>query len=88
MMEGMDNFWYNIEDDNIIIFCNVMLGKYIFKIKVCLKNGGWNEDNIVFLYIIVNFLFWRVWYVYLFYILLVLILIYFIFCLYKKRFLL
>lgn len=88
MMEGMDNSWYNTEDDNTITFRNVTPGKYTFKIKARLKNGGWNEDNIVPLHIIVNPPFWRAWYAYLFYTLLALILIYFIFRSYKKRLLL
>ena len=67
---------------------NVTPGKYTFKIKARLKNGGWNEDNIVPLHIIVNPPFWRAWYAYLFYTLLALILIYFIFRSYKKRLLL
>ena len=33
MMEGMDNSWYNTEDDNTITFRNVTPGKYTFKIK-------------------------------------------------------
>lgn len=37
MMEGMDNSWYNTEDDNTITFRNVTPGKYTFKIKARLK---------------------------------------------------
>ena len=84
-MEGMEKVWYNIKEESSVTFHNVVPGEYIFRVKARLKNGDWNEKNIMSLKILIHPPFWLSWYAWLFYILVTLCGIYIIIRSYKRK---
>lgn len=87
-MEGMEKVWYNIEEENSVTFHNVVPGEYTFKVKARLKNGDWDENNIIPLKIVIHPPFWFRWYAWLIYILITFCIIYLIIRSYKRKLLL
>jgi hypothetical protein len=84
MMEGLDNTWYNTQDENQVAFRNIAPGEYTFKVKSRLKNQEWDEVNIASLDFIIHPPLWLTWYAKLLYVIIACIIIFFSLRSYKK----
>ena len=85
MMEGLDDIWYNTQDENQVAFRNISPGEYTFKVKSRLKNQEWDEVNIASLAFIIHPPLWLTWYAQLLYAIITCVIIYFSLRSYKKR---
>lgn len=85
MMEGLDNTWYNTQDENQVAFRNISPGEYTFKVKSRLKNQEWDEVNIASLAFIIHPPLWLTWYAKLLYIIIACFVIFFSLRSYKRR---
>ncbi len=84
MMEGLDNTWYNTQDENQVAFRNISPGEYTFKVKSRLKNQEWDEVNIASMNFIIHPPLWLTWYAKLLYVVTVCIIILYLLRSYKK----
>jgi len=69
MMQGMDDKWYDIADDDDVVFRGLRPGHYTFLLRAKLRSQDWNEARSTQLPIIITPPLWRTWWAYLFYIL-------------------
>lgn len=88
MLEGLDKEWQYIGGDNSVYFKNLSPGSYRFRLRARLKNGEWNDANILEKQIVVQSPPWLSWWAILIYCLLVLVIVYYGFRYYRKRLLL
>ena len=72
-MEGLDKSWYNTDGENEVTFRNVIPGKYTFRIKARLRNGEWDENNMLIIPIVIAPPFWLTWYALVVYVILFLV---------------
>lgn len=88
MLEGLDKEWQYIGGDNSVYFKNLSPGKYRFRLRARLKNGDWNDANILDKQIIVQSPPWLSWWAILLYCVLMVIIVYYGFRYYRRRLLL
>ena len=88
MLEGLDKERQYIGNDNSVYFKNLSTGNYRFKLRARLKNGEWNDANILEKQIIVQSPPWFSWWAILIYCILAAVVIYYGFHYYKHRLLL
>ena len=84
MLKGLEDLWYNTQDENAITFRNVPPGTYELQIKSRVKNQEWS-DSITSLKIIVNPPIWLTWWAKTLYILTVLGIVFLILRFYKRK---
>jgi len=85
MMKGMDNKWYNIENDHDVIFRGLQPGHYTFILRAKLKNQDWENAKQTQLEIIINPPFWRTWWAYIIYAIALMLWIVWLMRSYKRR---
>ncbi|MBQ5477906.1 MAG: response regulator, partial [Bacteroidaceae bacterium] len=85
MMKGMDNKWYNIENDHDVIFRGLQPGHYTFILRAKLKNQDWENAKQTQLEIIINPPFWRTWWAYILYTIALIMWIVWLMRSYKRR---
>ena len=78
IVEGIDNHWNNIGNQNNVTLRNLSPGEYCFKVKASSPDNVWNNSNTNSIIIIIKPPFWRTWWAYLFYLLLAIGVIYFV----------
>ncbi len=61
MLEGLENVWYNTQDEKQIIFRNLPHGTYVFKLRTRFRNQEWNDD-VASIKIVINPPLWLTWY--------------------------
>lgn len=83
-LKGMDNAWYNIQNEKQLVFRNLRPGKYEFSIKTRMRHQEWS-DNITKLEIVIYPPFWLSWWAKTIYGLIILIIIYYIIRFYKNK---
>lgn len=69
MMEGFDNDWNYVGNQNQATYTNLPAGSYIFRVKATNNDGIWSSDEAT-LRIVVRPPFWWSWYAKIFYLLL------------------
>ncbi|MDR3059471.1 MAG: response regulator [Prevotella sp.] len=84
MLKGLEELWYNTQDENAITFRNIPPGTYELLIKSRVKNQEWS-DNITSLKIVVNPPLWLTWWAKALYVLAILAIIYLILRFYKRK---
>ncbi|MDR2949705.1 MAG: response regulator [Prevotella sp.] len=84
MLKGLEDLWYNTQDENAITFRNIPPGTYELLIKSRVKNQEWS-DNITSLKIVVNPPLWLTWWAKALYVLAILAIIYLILRFYKRK---
>ena len=85
MMKGMDNKWYNIENDHDVIFRGLQPGHYTFILRAKLKNQDWENAKQTQLEIFINPPFWRTWWAYIIYAIALMLWIVWLMRSYKRR---
>lgn len=88
MMKGLDDKWYETEDDNEVTFRNLAPGDYTFIIRAKLKNQDWSEASTAEMKVCVNPPLWLTWWAKLGYFLLAMGLLAYFFRSYQKELLL
>ncbi len=83
-LEGLNNVWINLKDENQVTFRNIPYGKYKLHVKGRYKNQQW-QDNYSTMEIIVNPPIWLTWWAKIIYALCTLAAGAFIIISYKKR---
>lgn len=78
ILEGIDNHWNNIGNQNNVTLRNLSPGEYCFKVKASSPDNVWSDSNIKSIIIIIKPPLWRTWWAYLLYFLLTIGLIYFV----------
>jgi len=68
-MKGMDDKWYDINDDYDVVFRGLDPGHYTFTLRAKLKNQDWTQAKVTKLEIVIAPPFWRTWWAYLIYVL-------------------
>lgn len=61
MMKGLDNQWFETEDDNDVTFRNLKPGSYTFIIRAKMKNQDWNDASEAELKVVVMPPLWLTW---------------------------
>lgn len=61
MMKGLDNQWYETEEDNEVTFRNLKPGSYTFVLRAKLKNQDWTEASTTSLQVRVSPPLWLTW---------------------------
>ncbi len=84
-MKGMDDKWYDIEDDNDVVFRGLSPGHYTFILRARLRNQDGSEAKETKLEIYIAPPFWRTWWAYCLYALIALALITFYIRSYKRK---
>lgn len=74
LMDGLDDDWFVIGDDQEVVFHGLKPRHYTFILRAKLKNQDWSEATDERLTILISPPFWKTWWAYLMYLLL------FIFC--------
>ena len=78
IVEGIDNHWNNIGNQNNVTLRNLSPGEYRFKVKASSPDNVWSDSNINSITIIIKPPLWSTWWAYLFYFLVIIGVIYFI----------
>ncbi len=66
-MKGMDNKWYDLADDDDIVFRGLSPGHYTFILRAKLKTQDWTEAKDARMEIYIAPPFWRTWWAWLLY---------------------
>lgn len=77
LLEGIDNQWNNIGNQNSITFRNLNSGTYKLKVRASSPDGVWSNENIATITLIVKPPYWKSWWAYLLYIFILLAIFYF-----------
>ncbi len=83
-LKGLDDAWYNIQNDKQLVFRNLRPGKYTFSIRARMRHQEWS-DNVTKLVIVINPPFWLSWWAKTIYGLLILLIIYYVIRFYKNK---
>lgn len=75
-MEGFEDEWRDIGNQNTATFTNLSPGKYTFKVKNKKHNGLWNDNEIKKVHVTISPPFWRTWWAYTLYFILFTILLF------------
>jgi ligand-binding sensor domain-containing protein/signal transduction histidine kinase/DNA-binding response OmpR family regulator len=78
IVEGTDNRWNNIGNQNTVTLRNLSPGEYCFKVKASSPDNVWSDSNIQSIQILIKPPFWRTWWAYICYLLLITGVIYFV----------
>ena len=85
MMKGLEDKWYDLDDNMEVTFRSLQPGKYTFILKAKLKNQNWEEARETRLIINIAPPFWLSWWAWIIYALLATIIIWYLFHTYKRR---
>jgi len=86
LLENIDKEWQYIGNNGVLNFKSLPGGhRYKLKLRARLKNGEWNEDNILVVSIQVGSPFWLSWYAILVYIVIALVILSFAMNAYRRR---
>ncbi|HET6558513.1 MAG TPA: two-component regulator propeller domain-containing protein [Prolixibacteraceae bacterium] len=77
-LEGSDEKWNNLGNQNSVTFRNLEPGEYIFKVKASSPDAVWSDSNIASIMIVVRPPFWATGWAYLIYTILAGVILYFI----------
>lgn len=67
MMQGIDNKWYYIDNDNDVVFRGLPPGTYSFTLRAKLKGQDWNEASTCEVKIRIAPPLWQTWWAYVLY---------------------
>ncbi len=70
MMKGLENKWYDLNDDMKVVFRSLPPGHYTFILKAKLKSQNWDAGQETLLHVIIAPPFWRSWWAWMIYALL------------------
>lgn len=84
-IEGLSEGWVDIHGENYITLRDVSPGKYVVKIRARLRNGEWDESNVVELRLEIQPPIWASWYAYVFYVVLLLLIGWWLLWSYKHK---
>ena len=84
MLEGFDDRWFTLQNDNSVTFRNIPSGNYILHVKARIKNQEW-DNKITTLEIIINPPIWLTWWAKLLYVLIILSIVVYIIISYKRK---
>ncbi len=70
-MEGLDDKWQSVGEDENITFRNIAPGHYTLRVRARMKNGVWDDSHTDSLRIVVAPPFYRSWWAYCLYLLLI-----------------
>jgi len=85
MMKGMDNKWYDIDNDHDVVFRGLRPGDYTFVLRAKLTGQDWSAAQQTQLQIIISPPFWKTWWAYLLYILAAILWVAWLFSSYKRK---
>ena len=85
LMEGLEDSWTNVLEENQVTFRNISPGEYTFKVKARLRNQEWDDHHIAILKVNIHPPLWLTWYAKVLYILLILMGGYTWFRFYKRK---
>ncbi|MGE5393377.1 MAG: two-component regulator propeller domain-containing protein [Candidatus Saccharibacteria bacterium] len=77
-LEGSDEKWNNLGNQNSVTFRNLEPGEYIFKVKASSPDAVWSDSNIASMTIVVRPPFWATGWAYLLYTILAGVFLYFV----------
>lgn len=83
-MKGLDESWYDVNDDKILTFRNLQSGRYLLSVKTRLRNQNWSE-KVTTLQLYIHPPFWFSWWAKLIYTILILFVTLYIIRFYKKK---
>lgn len=83
-MEGLNKTWFDVQDENTVMFRNLPPGTYTFKVKARLRNQTW-KDNFTSVRITVVPPLWLTWYAKLLYVVGCACIFYLILRFYKRK---
>lgn len=84
-MKGLEDKWYDLNDNMEVVFRSLPPGNYTFILKAKLKNQNWEDGQETQLIVSIAPPFWRSWWAKLIYLLLAVGAIWYFFRAYKKR---
>jgi signal transduction histidine kinase/ligand-binding sensor domain-containing protein/DNA-binding NarL/FixJ family response regulator len=85
LLEGSDEKWNQLGDQNSVTFRNLPSGNYVFKVKASSPDAVWSDNNISSIVIVVHSPWWATWWAYLIYGILIVTAIYFVLLSVKMR---
>lgn len=83
-LSGLDDTWYNTLNEKSLTFRNLQPGKYIFSVKIRLRNQAWS-NQVSTLAINIRPPFWLSWWAKIFYLVTLLLIVLFIIRFYKNK---
>jgi len=78
LLEGSDEKWNQLGNQNSVTFRNLQSGEYVFKVKASSPDAVWSDTNIASIVIVIRPPFWATGWAYLIYLILLVTFLYFI----------
>lgn len=85
LLEGSDEKWNQLGNQNSVTFRNLQSGEYVFKVKASSPDAVWSDTNIASIVIVIRPPFWATGWAYLIYSILVAVVVYFVLLFLKMR---